>query len=179
MLPFHTSRRGVAPVTSQPRTPETSTSYPVAPRPERDPHARPEPWRKPEEPANEPSLADERLAVSLAPPCWAPAPPAPAAPAAPVATASTLAAGGRASLEDLFGAGIRRVAWAGDARRGTARVEMGEGVLEGAVVMVHAEGPRVSIEVSGSESAQTSAWAERVRSRLAAKGVDVDEIRFV
>lgn len=186
MPPFHTSRRGPGvphptPSAGSPHAPTAATTYPVTPRPERDPHARPEPWRRPEDAPPEPSLADERLALSLAPPCFTPpAPVAPAAAAAPPVAASALAgAAGRASLEDLFGAGVRRVAWAGDARRGTARVEMGEGLLEGAVVMVHAEGSRVSIEVSGADGARTSAWAERVRARLAQKGVDVEEIRFV
>lgn len=176
--------------------PHTSTvplrNLPARTSPEGSGAATKHPDRRSEHPAKEAAKVEERLGeedllsregrltAALAPPPWIAPSPIVAVVAPPVAAppVAALATNGKASLEELFGAGVRRVAWGGDARKGTARVEMGDGALDGAVVTVHAEGRSVRIEVAGAEGERSSTWAERVRARLEARGLEVEEIAF-
>ena len=110
-----------------------------------------------------------RQAAQLAPP-MAFAAPKPADPAAaPLANA-------RVSLEDLVPQLVKKIAWSGDAQRGTVRMELGAGELAGATLTVSAEHGRVSVRVDTPPGTDTAAWRERLASRLAAKGIALDGV---
>ena len=93
-------------------------------------------------------------------------PPVPAAAPAPAA----------ASLEELLPALVRRIAWAGDRRRGSVRLELGAGELAGATLLVHADGGRVQVEMSTPAGVDTAAWRRRITRRLAARGIPTDSV---
>jgi hypothetical protein len=82
----------------------------------------------------------------------------------------------RASLEELLPALVRRIAWSGDARRGAVRMELGAGELAGATVTVHADDGRLRVELAAPPGADREAWGERLRARLEARGLAVDEV---
>jgi hypothetical protein len=94
-------------------------------------------------------------------------------PAAPPAAAETQA---RRSLEDLLPALVRRIAWSGDARRGTVRLELGAGALSGATLIVHADDGRVKVELRAPQGADPAEWKTRIEGRLAARGIDVEGV---
>lgn len=79
----------------------------------------------------------------------------------------------RASLEELVPQLVRRIAWGGDARRGSVRMELGAGELAGATLVVHADGGRVRVELTVPSGADAEAWRDRIERRLAARGLDV------
>jgi hypothetical protein len=81
-----------------------------------------------------------------------------------------------ASLEDLFPAIIRRASWSGDGQRGTARIEIGDGVLAGATLLIHADGGRVRVLLDTPPGADVGSWRERITRRLAGHSVPVDEV---
>jgi hypothetical protein len=93
-------------------------------------------------------------------------PQAPAAGAAPA----------RVSLEDLLPALVRRVAWSGDGRRGTVRLELGSGALAGAELVVHADEGRVRVQLRAPPGVDLGPLRERIGARLAARGVAIDEV---
>jgi hypothetical protein len=64
---------------------------------------------------------------------------------------------------------VRRLAWGTDGRRGTARLEIGAGGLEGAELVVTTEAGHVSVDVRLPAAADV-ALSERLRSRLEARG---------
>jgi hypothetical protein len=82
----------------------------------------------------------------------------------------------RASLEEVLPALVRRVAWSGDGRRGTMRLEIGQGRLAGATLLVHADDGRVRVELSAPAGVDASSWRERILSRLHVRGVRVDSV---
>ena len=106
-----------------------------------------------------------RQAAQLAPPLMSPAP----APAAEAPCA-------RASVEDLLPALVRKVAWSGDGRRGTIRLELGSGAMAGAEVVVASDEGRVSVHLRAPPGVDLDDWRKRIGARLAARGIDVDEI---
>lgn len=79
----------------------------------------------------------------------------------------------RASLEELVPQLVRRIAWGGDARRGSVRMELGAGELAGATLVVHADEGRVRVELTVPSGADAEAWRDRIERRLAARGLDV------
>lgn len=83
------------------------------------------------------------------------------------------------SMEQLLPDLVKRIAWGGDARRATVRLEIGRGALDGAEITVHADGGRVTVELAGSTSNALHAFRERVDERLRGRGINVDEIRVV
>jgi hypothetical protein len=102
-----------------------------------------------------PPLALPDAAPTVAPaPASAPAPPPP-------------------SLEELLPALVRRVAWSGDARRGAVRLELGAGPLEGATLLVRAEGSRVEVTLRAPPGVDADAWTDHLTRRLEARGIDV------
>ena len=101
----------------------------------------------------------------------APAPLAPAVVAAEVP--STRAS---ASLEDLMPALVRRVAYSGDGRRGTMRLELGAGRLAGSTLLVHAEGGRVRVHLEVAPGLDGSGWRERIEERLGSRGIATDTV---
>lgn len=71
---------------------------------------------------------------------------------------------------------VRRFAWGGNGKRGSARIELGSGALAGATLVVHAEGREVSIEVEGGQGGAVEDLARRVKARLDSKGLVLGEV---
>ena len=82
----------------------------------------------------------------------------------------------RVSLEDLVPQLVKKIAWSGDAKAGTVRMELGAGELAGATLTVSAEHGRVSVQVDTPPGTDTAAWRERLASRLTAKGIPLDAV---
>ena len=97
---------------------------------------------------------------------------APATPARVAEPGGEVAPRARVSLEELLPQLVRRIAWAGDRRRGSVQLELGAGRHAGTVVTVHADDGRVRVEVQGSDELR-----ERIGARLASRGVDVESVR--
>ncbi|HEY5374006.1 MAG TPA: hypothetical protein VIK01_09975 [Polyangiaceae bacterium] len=77
----------------------------------------------------------------------------------------------REDLQNLLTGLARRVAWGGDRRKGTARIELSEGALAGATLVVHTEQRSVSVEIElpdGSSAGQ--GLEQRILDRLAGRG---------
>lgn len=79
-------------------------------------------------------------------------------------------------LEQALGHLVRRVAWGGDGRRGTVRLELGAGELAGAVLTIHAEAREVEVELSLPAGVAAADWEERLAGRLAASGLAVKQL---
>ncbi|MEO6603770.1 MAG: hypothetical protein ABIQ16_28055 [Polyangiaceae bacterium] len=62
------------------------------------------------------------------------------------------------------------MAWGGDRRKGTARIELSEGALAGATLIVHTEQREVSVELELPAGAVKQGWETRLRQRLEGKG---------
>ncbi len=102
-------------------------------------------------------------------------------PVLPLATASASATAAEAplrarSLEELLPALVRRIAWAGDRHSGSVRLELGAGAYAGTTVVVHAEGGRVRVEISGHEGPDLDRLRSRLHSRLRGHGLDVESV---
>jgi hypothetical protein len=132
---------------------------------DREPARRPKRGRA-EEDALDPAL---RHAAQIAPPLVAQSPSSVLAQSAPEMKA-------RASLEELLPQVVRRIAWAGDARKGSVRMELGAGALAGGVVTVHADDGRVRVELSAPAGTDTEEWRQRLEGRLAARGIAVERV---
>ena len=65
---------------------------------------------------------------------------------------------------------VRRFAWGGNGRRGSARIELGAGSLAGLTLLLSAEDGLVSLEVEGDS---TGEHARRLTERLEARGIRV------
>ena len=85
--------------------------------------------------------------------------------------AGEIAPRARVSLEELLPQLVRRIAWAGDRRRGSAQLELGAGRHAGTVVTVHADDGRVRVEVQGSDELRA-----RIGERLAGHGLEVESV---
>lgn len=94
---------------------------------------------------------------------------APIDPSSPIGVART-------SLEDLLPALVRKVAWSGDGRRGTVRMELGAGALAGATLTIHADDGRVRVELDAPAHANAAEWRTRIHDRLTRRGLLVDAI---
>jgi hypothetical protein len=81
-----------------------------------------------------------------------------------------------ASLEEMLPAIVRRIAWAGDGRKGSLRLEFGAGALAGGTLVVHADDGRVKVELHAPPGTDADAWRERILARLEEKRIGVDEI---
>jgi hypothetical protein len=68
---------------------------------------------------------------------------------------------------------LRRLSWAGDGRRGTARLELGAGALAGAELIVTAEGAHISLDLRLPLDVD-GGLADRIRGRLEARGYSAD-----
>jgi hypothetical protein len=107
----------------------------------------------------------------------APLAPPPSLPASPPAGLSPSAA----SLEDLMPGLVRRIAWSGDGRRGSLRLEVGSGALAGASVLVQSTGGRVDVTLGSAPGSSHTrddleAWRDRIAARLEARGIDVGAV---
>ena len=136
--------------------------------PERAPSARAS--RRSEHSRRNEDLLDPatRQSAHLAPPLPVPTTPA-AGQTAPEVKART-------SLEELLPNLVKRIAWAGDARRGSVRMELGAGPLAGGTVLVHADEGKVRVEVTTPPGADADEWRRRIDARLRASGIDVVQI---
>lgn len=76
----------------------------------------------------------------------------------------------REDLQNLITGLARRVAWGGDRRKGSARIELSEGALAGATLVVHTEQRSVSVELELPDGAGTQGWQARIQERLEARG---------
>jgi hypothetical protein len=82
----------------------------------------------------------------------------------------------RTSLEELLPALVRKVAWSGDGRRGTVRLELGAGGMAGAEVVVESDHGRVSVQLKAPAGVDADAWRKRVEARLSARGLQVEGV---
>lgn len=76
-----------------------------------------------------------------------------------------------ASLEVLLPALVRRIAWSGDGRRGSVRMELGSGPLAGGVLLVHADGGNVSVHLDAPAGADKAEWQARIARALEGRGL--------
>jgi hypothetical protein len=81
-----------------------------------------------------------------------------------------------ASLEDLLPALVRKIAWSGDARRGSVRLELGAGPLSGGTLLVRADGGQVHVALHAPPGTDVEDWRARIATRLAARGLDVTAV---
>jgi hypothetical protein len=95
---------------------------------------------------------------------------------APAAAVPPVEVRARASLEEVLPAIVRRIAWSGDGRKGSLRLEFGAGALAGGTLIVHADDGRVRVELSAPPGADASAWKERIVSRLEERKLHVEEV---
>ncbi len=82
----------------------------------------------------------------------------------------------RVSLEELVPQLVKKIAWSGDAQRGTVRMELGAGELAGSTLTVSADNGRVSVHVNAPPGTDTHAWRERLTNRLESRGLAIDTI---
>jgi len=81
-----------------------------------------------------------------------------------------------ASMESMLPDMVRKIAWSGDGKRGSMRLELGAGALAGGTLLVHADEGRVSVELNAPSGTDVNAWKERLEERLERRGVAVDEV---
>jgi len=78
-----------------------------------------------------------------------------------------------ASLEQLFGSLVKRVAWSTTADRSSAtvRLEIGAGELAGATVLITADPHELCVVLETPPGVDLEAWKNRLSQRLASKGL--------
>jgi hypothetical protein len=113
-------------------------------------------------PAPDPLDPETRRCAQMAPPTFVPTPAPAAAPAD-----TEIAPRTRVSMEELLPQLVKRIAWAGDKRRGSVQMELGAGPHAGTVITVHAVDGRVRVELAGDDNGA-------LRRRLEEKGFDVE-----
>jgi hypothetical protein len=94
----------------------------------------------------------------------------------PIPPTEVATARAASSLEELLPQLVRRVAWSGDGRRGSMRMEIGAGHLAGSTLLVHAEDGRVRVELDIPPDVDASGWQDRIRQRLEARGIAADSV---
>jgi hypothetical protein len=80
------------------------------------------------------------------------------------------------TLESLWPNLVRRVAWSGDRRNASVRLEIGAGELSGATLLVQADERRVRVELCTPPGVDPRGWSERITQCLTARGLLVDEV---
>jgi hypothetical protein len=82
------------------------------------------------------------------------------------------------ALQQLWPALVRRVAWEGDARRASMRLELGAGALAGVALLLQCDEGRVQVRLSapGGAGADLDAWRARIAARLARAGLAVESV---
>jgi hypothetical protein len=71
---------------------------------------------------------------------------------------------------------VRSIAWGGDRRRGTARIELGGSRFAGATLVVHADGDRLCVELEVPSGVDADELSERLTRRFAEKGLVLHEL---
>ena len=107
--------------------------------------------------AADPLDPETRRYAQLAPPAFAHAAPVTAA-----TSVDDVAPRARVSMEELLPQLVKRIAWAGDKRRGSVQMELGSGPHAGTVVTVHADDGNVRVELHGDD---TGALRRRLEDR--------------
>lgn len=79
----------------------------------------------------------------------------------------------RPSLELIAPELLRAIAWGGDRRRGTARLELGGSRYAGATLQIEAAAHVVSVELEAPAGVDASELAERIEKRLRGRGLEV------
>lgn len=120
--------------------------------------------KKPRPAEGAPLDSAARHAAQLEPPFMAPPP------------AEAVALEAHASLEGLLPSLVRRVAWSGDGKKGTIRLELGGGELAGGTLLIHADGGRIAVHLTTPEGSNVAQWRDRIAARLTAKGLDLERI---
>jgi hypothetical protein len=110
-----------------------------------------------------------RQAAQLGPPMASSA-----APQATVHPTEEIAPRARVSMEELLPQLVKRIAWAGDRRRGTVQLELGAGRHAGTTVTVHADGGRVRVELHGAGDVEE--LRSRIDARLKRQGLDIESV---
>jgi len=77
-----------------------------------------------------------------------------------------------AALQQLAERWLRRIAWGGDARRKTVRLEVGEGPLAGTVLQLSSTDGALHLEVKLASGTQTD-WAAHLERELGQRGLSV------
>lgn len=91
-------------------------------------------------------------------------------------SAEPVAAAARVSLEQVLDQLVKKIAWSGDSRAGTARVELGAGALAGATLLVQAEGSEVRVTLELPPGVDAAGWRDRLERRLSARGLRISEL---
>jgi len=76
----------------------------------------------------------------------------------------------REDLQNLLTGLARRAAWGGDRRKGSARIELSEGALAGATLVVHTEQRAVSVELELPPGTSALGWQQKIADRLEGRG---------
>jgi hypothetical protein len=79
-------------------------------------------------------------------------------------------------MESMLPELVRKIAWAGDGKKGSMRLELGAGALAGGTLVVHADDGRVRVELNAPAGTDVAAWKARLHERLERRGVAVDEV---
>ncbi|HVH44614.1 MAG TPA: hypothetical protein VM925_19805 [Labilithrix sp.] len=88
-------------------------------------------------------------------------------------TSTEIAPHARVSMEELVPQLVKRIAWAGDRKRGTVHLELGAGPHAGTIVTVFSDAGRVRVELQG---ASADALRPRIEARLRQRGLDVESV---
>lgn len=150
-------------VTTQRRTPSTPSANPIpAPSLKGD---------KPMTPKDDDLDPMARRAAQLAPPVQL-------APQAAVVEQPSFAVDthARVSLEEILPALVRKIAWAGDGKRGSVRIELGAGELAGSTLLVHADDGKVRVQLDVPQGVDAEGWKQRIHDKLSARGLDVESV---
>lgn len=81
-----------------------------------------------------------------------------------------------AALEPLVSELLKSIAWGGDRRRGTVRIELGAGRYAGATLQVDAVGDGLRIDVEAPAGVDGAALGARLAERFEARGLRVDRL---
>lgn len=81
-------------------------------------------------------------------------------------------------METVIDKLVRRIAWSGNGRAGTVRIELGAGSLSGATLLVHADGPEVRVTLDLPPGVEAAEWRKRLMDRFSARGLRVAELEI-
>jgi hypothetical protein len=81
-----------------------------------------------------------------------------------------------AGLDPLVSELLRSIAWGGDRRRGTARIELGSGRYGGTTLKVDVVGNGLQIALEAPPGVDTAALGLRLAERFEARGLHVESL---
>ena len=120
----------------------------------------------------------ESAASSDANPSWQPGALDPLAlfGAGPLSGTSLPVASAPPGLDPLVGELLRSIAWAGDRRRGTARIELGAGRYRGTTLRVDVVGDALHIDLEAPAGVDAAELGARLSERFEARGLRVESL---